>query len=524
MAASRASTSGLQLNSGSELRNTLSYTVPAGSNASFTVSFNPTAVQAYNGNITITHNTAGSSRTIALTGRGGKPVISYTPGPFNANLAIGSSSTQTLNVSNSGNLPLNYSFSASEAPAWLSFNGSSSASGIIAVGGASVDITLGFNAAGLTPGSYSATINGSSNDPTQTVITLSANLEVYDPNHAPVIDLPDSFSIAKNGTLPQDLSSYVSDADADELWLSCVEPTHIGVEINGLSATFTPATDWTGSESVQFTVHDGTTESTDAISITVTNTTPVINLPEYLSFNRNATLDMDFSGYVSDANGDPLSLGFSGNTGIIISVDGLDVHFDHTPGFAGSETITFSVFDGTAYSEDTVIVTVNNQGPAIELPLSFNANENTPLPCDFTAYVSDPNNDPLTLSYSGNVNVAVLIEGMNVTFSPAAGWFGTEDIVITVSDGDLQANAVAHIVVSHVVLSLETPVVTISEVSGNRLLQWNSIEDADEYWVYRATDPEGSYSLIANTTNLNYLDEDALDKAFYYVKAVYLGE
>jgi len=596
-----------------ESRNAIGFSLPAGSSRTYTVTFSPTAVQAYNGNITIAHNAEGTSVVMGITGQGGKPVAAYSPGPFNEVLAIGSSSSQTLTIANQGNMPLSYSFSAAGTPAWLTFNGNTSVSGTIAVGGANVDIALGFNVTGLAAGNYHATINGTTNDPGQLTLTLSANLEVFDPNHAPVINIPDSFSFAKNGSLTQDFSSYVSDADADELWLTCVESAHIIVGITGMSVTFTPAPGWVGTESVQFTVHDGTTESSDQVnitvinatpvidlpdsfsfakngsltqdfssyvsdadadelwltcvesahiivgitgmsvtftpapgwagtesvqftvhdgiaeasdqvSITVSNTAPLINIPEYLGFNRNATLDVDFSGYVSDANGDPLSLGFSGNTGILVSVDGLNVSFSHAPGFLGSETITFSVFDGTAYSEDTVIVTVNNQGPTIELPVSFNASENTPLPCDFTPYVSDPNNDPLTLGYSGNAHVAVLIEGMTVTFSPEAGWFGTEDIVITVSDGDLQSQAIAHIVVSHVVLSLETPVLTISNASGNRLLQWNSISDADEYWIYRATDPEGSYSLINTTTNLQYLDEDTMDTAFYYVKAVYLGE
>ena len=155
-------------------RNTLAYTVGTGATKTFTLTFTPTAVQAYNGNVTITHNAAGNSKTIALSGQGGKPTIGFSATSFSKNLAPGQMDTQVLTLSNSGNLALSYSLAISGFPTWLNMGGNTTLAGSIAAGASAQDITLSYNATGLAPGNYSATIVCSSNDPA----TLSQNISV----------------------------------------------------------------------------------------------------------------------------------------------------------------------------------------------------------------------------------------------------------------------------------------------------------------------------------------------------------
>jgi subtilisin family serine protease len=54
-------------------KNSLPYSVSAGLTATFDLTFTPTEAIAYNGNVSITHNAEGASRTIALTGNGITP-------------------------------------------------------------------------------------------------------------------------------------------------------------------------------------------------------------------------------------------------------------------------------------------------------------------------------------------------------------------------------------------------------------------------------------------------------------------
>jgi len=164
-----------------QARNTLAYSVASGATQTFAITFNPSLVQAYNGNVTITHNAAGNSKTIALTGQGGKPTIGFSATSFTKNLAPGQTDTQSLSLSNSGNLALNYSLAISGSPAWLSFNGNPTASGSIAVGGAAQSVPLSINAAGLAPATYNATIVCSSNDPSTPSQNISVALTVRVP-------------------------------------------------------------------------------------------------------------------------------------------------------------------------------------------------------------------------------------------------------------------------------------------------------------------------------------------------------
>ena len=326
------------------IRNSLGYSIPAGGSRTFTVTFAPTAVQAYNGNITITHNAGGANKTVALTGQGGKSTIGLNAMSFTATLAPGASSNQTLTVSNSGNLSLNYSLTENGTVPWLTLNGGSSVSNTIAAGGNAQNITISFNATGLAPGTYNASISGTSNDPNQPTFSIPVTMNLYDPNTAPQINLPDQFAIAMNGELTVDFSAYVSDADNDELWLTYVESAHVTVGLNGLMVTFTPSVGWTGTEELSFTVHDGTTEATDVVQV----------------------------------------------------------------------------------------------------------------------------------------------------------------------------------VVSQVISSLDTPVLTIIRNAGATRLQWEAIDNASEYWIFRANAPYGAYSQIGSTSNLQFTDDTVLPKAFYQVKAVYI--
>ncbi|MDD4310576.1 MAG: hypothetical protein PHO32_09365, partial [Candidatus Cloacimonetes bacterium] len=166
---------------GSRTRNILPYTVTAGATNTYTISFAPTVVQAYNGSTTITHNATGASKTIAITGQGGKPTIGLNATSFSYSLAPGLSNTRTLTVSNSGNMSLSYALTIAGAPAWLRINSGTTVSSSIAVSGAAHNIVVGFNATGMSPGTYNATINGTSNDPSNSAFTISATLTVTSP-------------------------------------------------------------------------------------------------------------------------------------------------------------------------------------------------------------------------------------------------------------------------------------------------------------------------------------------------------
>ncbi|MDI9572415.1 MAG: hypothetical protein QM209_04465, partial [Candidatus Cloacimonadota bacterium] len=72
----------------------------------------------------------------------------------------------------------------------------------------------------------------------------------------------------------------------------------------------------------------------------------------------------------------------------------------------------------------------------------------------------DPDNDPLTLTCSGNTNINVTITGLQVSLSSLHNWYGTEIIFFNVSDGMFQASDSLTVIV---LLNITTGVIVDSD-------------------------------------------------------------
>ena len=490
--------------------------------------------------------------------------------------------------------------------AWLDLD---TTSGTIAQGATDL-INVLYDSSSLSPGTYSANIFVNSNDPIHPQEIVSIYLEVLNPNSAPVIDIPDYLSFGRNDQFTEDFSHYISDPDNDPLTLSYngntnvdvqidgmlvtfssingwvgsetitftvddglldnsdtitieftnstpwvdlpesinfgrnasydlnLEPyggdddgdgleltfsgnTNILVELNGLIATFSAPNGWAGSETITFTVDDGITTASDDMLVTVTNTAPWVDLPESFSFARNASLDVNLEPYGGDDDGDGLAVTWSGNTNIVVELNGLIATFSAPNGWAGSETITFTVDDGVDTTSDAVLVMVTNSAPSIDLPTAWSFDQDTIGTQDLSIYASDPENDNLDYNYSGNTNIILDITDGVLTATPVAGWYGTELVTITVSDGYLQTSDTWEIIVEQVISDLDTPIVTINLVAGNCILDWQDVPNASYYIVYASPDPYGSYTELGQSYESQYQFITMPDTAFFKIVAVY---
>ncbi len=122
----------------------------------------------------------------------------------------------------------------------------------------------------------------------------------------------------------------------------------------------------------------------------------------------------------------------------------IGVDFD-TASIPHGNYITDIVIDCNDPSEPQVTIpvtlTVHNDAPTISLPDDFTYAEDAGLVVDFSLYVNDLDNDPLTLNVSGNTNVTVSINGLEVTFGNTQDWNGTEILMFVVNDGQTDATA-----------------------------------------------------------------------------------
>ncbi len=98
--------------------------------------------------------------------------------------------------------------------------------------------------------------------------------------------------------------------------------------------------------------------------------------------------------------------------------------------------IVLTVSDGMYDTNDFVTVTVNymNYEPEIDLPTEFSFEEDGELELDFSEYVYDPDGDPVLITVTGNENILVEINEMEVLISAEANWYGTETLTFTVDD------------------------------------------------------------------------------------------
>jgi len=212
--------------------------------------------------------------------------------------------------------------------------------------------------------------------------------------------------------------------------------------------------------------------------------------------------------YDDDAQyGQVITYSCTGNTNIDVVINqstGIVTISPHLNWY-GSQLLTFKCTDQVGASVNSYL-TVNvlpvNDPPQITLPDYVQFDQNGSLQLDFSAFVSDPDNDVLILSCSGNTNVLVSIIGLQVSFSATYDWTGMETVTFEVFDGSVYSSASLQVWVG--ILYIPAPVVQISLSGTNYLLTWSPVAQANSYKILAASYPDGPYDLISITVNNSY--------------------
>ncbi|RLC57975.1 MAG: hypothetical protein DRH89_02275, partial [Candidatus Cloacimonadota bacterium] len=262
-------------------------------------------------------------------------------------------------------------------------------------------------------------------------------------NDAPVLTLPDSFTFPEEGSLVEDFTPYIFDADGDDVTLTFSDNINVTVIVNVFDVTFGNVQDWNGTENITFTLNDAVVDATGSdtvdIIVTPTNDPPTIILPDDFTFDEDDELIVDMSAYAEDIDGDDLYFSISGNTNVFADFEGMTATFTATPDWNGSENITITVSDemtdDTAFDQVEVIVFPVNDAPTITLPDDFTMNEDSTLEEDFSAYVNDVDGDDLTLSISNNTNIFASFTDLTAFITSTQDWNGTENVTFIVDDG-----------------------------------------------------------------------------------------
>ena len=336
-----------------------------------------------------------------------------------------------------------------------------------------------------------------------------------EPNNPPQISpgLPDVTMVKNTVHNSLDLDDYVVDsesADSDLTW-SAEGNDKVGVEIGADHVvTFTPETDWTGQESITFTVEDpaGATNQ-DILSVTVTdnNTAPTLSgIPDFEMAENEHLFDAFYlPDYASDAEtpSDELSYTIKNVTdsGCGVSI-GTDLKVDIQPenNWNGLCQVTIEASDGELSGTDTfsINVTGTNNAPTITTSPVTQAYIGQQYIYDVAA--EDLDGDNLTFALEqGPEGMPIDAETGYMSWTPNASDEGNHLVRINVTDGqsfDKQQYvlAVSEPPVNNSAPNITSTPITSAQVGQEYLYDVEATDaDNDTLTYYLITYPTGMY-------------------------------
>ena len=307
------------------------------------------------------------------------------------------------------------------------------------------DLDLGGYSSGDHPVKLIVTDDDGAADEDTTVLTVGNNPPIANDDLATTDEeTPVTINVTDNDTDP--------DGAIDPATVSIVDdPTDgsVGVGANGI-VTYTPDTDYHGSDSFTYTVDDneGTTSNEATVTVTVNdvNDPPVAN-DDSAETDEDTSVAIAVTANDTDIDGtvDPTTVSITGDpTNGSVSVDASGI-VSYTPDaeYYGSDTFTYTVKDedGATSNEATVTVMIDEvNDPPVANDDSSTTDEDTSVAIDVAANDTDVDGtiDPTTVSIVEDpTDGAVSVDASGVvSYTPDAEYHGSDSFTYTVDDDD----------------------------------------------------------------------------------------
>ena len=352
----------------------------------------------------------------------------------------------------------------SDYPGWMTWN----------PGADSLIMTTGGNTA---DSSFKVQVSDGENTASFTVTV------VVIPWNDPPVALNDAVQTLEDATVV--IAVLVNDSDVDSEFLTVdsllVLPSHgmAVIDTGDTSITYTPASDYNGSDSLSYILSDGIKFDTATVYITID---PVNDRPAIISLasvSMTEGSEWTYQALVDDIDGPDTLWTFSDFPAWLTWIGGSSA-LTGTPGNGDTDT-SFTVMVSDGFLGDTLIVAVSvtpvNDAPQIPSPATLLATEDERIV--YRATATDPEDDPLTFQYTG-LPTWLIADADSVFGTPANGAADTSFRVIA-SDGSLADTLTVTVSV--------TPVNDAPQITSPATL----LATEDERIVYRATatDPDG---------------------------------
>jgi hypothetical protein len=290
-------------------------------------------------------------------------------------------------------------------------------------------------------------------------------------------------SAITNEDTPVDIEILVndSDPDGDALTVSSVaQPSNGSVTDHATHVTYTPAVNYCGGDSFSYTVSDGNggmDTATVDVAVTCVNDAPVA-VDDLATTNEDTPVAIDVLSNDTDVDGtlDPTTVSIvSGPSHGLARMDPASgaVAYSPSTGTTGSDSFTYTVNDDDGVTSNVATVTVRVRGAgANDRPVAVDdsvaTSEDTPVVIYVLSNDTDADGtiDPRTVNVvggpshgSGDVNPA----SGAVTYSPDAGYNGSDSFTYTVNDDDGATSNVATVTVTVEATGANEPPVAVDD-------------------------------------------------------------
>ncbi len=264
-------------------------------------------------------------------------------------------------------------------------------------------------------------------------------------NDAPVA-LDDTDSTKEDEAVSISVLSNDADIEDDSLSLTAVSPAQNGrSSISGRQVVYSPSLNFAGTDSFTYRVSDSSLSDTASVTITIeaVNDAPV-------ALDDTARTDEDVAVSISvlsnDQDVDNISLSLAAVSPAQngrSSISGQQVVYSPSLNFAGTDSFTYRVFDGSLSDTASVTVTVQavNDAPVARDDRA-STNEDEVVSISVLSNDTDVDNSSLSLAaVSPAQNGRSSISGQQVVYSPSLNFAGTDSFTYRVFDGSLSDTA-----------------------------------------------------------------------------------
>ncbi|HEX6902960.1 MAG TPA: Ig-like domain-containing protein [Thermoanaerobaculia bacterium] len=275
--------------------------------------------------------------------------------------------------------------------------------------------------------------------------TGTVNVTVTGANDAPTANA-DSATVAEDGSVAITVLANDTDPDNDTLSVTSVtQGTNGAVVINANgTVTYTPAANFSGTDSFTYTISDGnggTSTATVTVTVTAVNDAPTANA-DSATVAEDGSVAISVLANDTDPENDTLSVTAvtqGTNGAVAINANGT-VTYTPAANFSGADSFAYTISDGnggTSTATVTVTITGVNDAPTANAD-SATVAEDGSVNISVLANDTDPENDTLSVTavtQGTNGTVAINANG-TVTYTPAANFSGADSFTYTISDGN----------------------------------------------------------------------------------------